>query len=118
MSDTTHHSNFGHIAYNGDIIEVAYFYGDNPSVRVCDSYKITKSYDIKRVLEMIHDNGGYKRLCKKTGYSRTFKSQYREWKAHNFLYKLGIFRMRTGSVDLDQNESKFRRFVYAILSIF
>ena len=51
-------------------------------------------------------------------YSRTTKSWINEWKAHNLLFKLGIERGRTRDVDLDDNESTFRRFCYVILSKF
>ena len=68
-------------------------------------------------LEYIHTKEGYKTLCE-SGYTRTIKSEYREWKAHNFLYRIGFMRSRTGSVDIDQNEPMWRRFIYAILSIF
>ena len=98
-------------------LDICLFYDDNPSVRVCDSYKYGKD-EILKILTELHANEYYKHFCKETGYSRTFRSQYREWKAHNLLYKFGIFPERTGSVDIDQNEPKWRRFVYAILSIF
>ena len=99
-------------------VEVGLFQYDNPSIRIVDSYRINKKEDIEHILKSIHESKYYEDFCKHTGYSRTFKSQYREWKAHNLLYKFGIFPMRTGSVDLDEGKSKFRRFVYAILSIF
>lgn len=48
---------------------------------------------------------------------RTVKSFLREWQAHNVLYKLGLFKARTRDTDLDNNESRFRRFCYFFLSI-
>lgn len=99
-------------------IDIGLFYNNNPSIRIVDSHRFTKSKDIKSILTVLHESMYYEHFCNETGYSRTLKSQYREWKAHNLLYKLGIFPKRTGSVDLDQNEPKWRRFVYAILSIF
>lgn len=98
-------------------LNVCLFYYDNPSVRVCDSYRYGKD-EILKILTELHANPYYERFCKEAGYSRTFDSQYREWKAHNLLYKFGIFPKRTRSVDIDQNESLFRRVVYAILSMF
>lgn len=97
-------------------LDVCLFYDDNPSVRVCDSYKYGKE-QIVEILTALHACPYYEHFCKNTGYSRTFESQYREWKAHNLLYKLKIFSTRTRSVDIDQKESKFRRFCYAILSL-
>lgn len=90
---------------------------DNPGFKVYDSYKITKKKQILAELERIHASFCYRDICFR-GYSRTLKSEYREWRAHNVLYKLGIARDRTRSVDIDKNEPKWRRFIYAILSIF
>lgn len=96
---------------------ISFSYGDNPCVSIKNSYLVTKNNDIKEVLEYIRGMDEYKKL-KDAGYTRTPDSEFQEWKGHNVLYKLGYKRSRTGSVDIDQNESKFRKFVYAILSIF
>ena len=50
-------------------------------------------------------------------YKRTNASWSREWEAHNLLYTLGIEKKRTGSVDLNEDESKTRRFGYFALSL-
>ena len=91
--------------------------GENPCIHIENSYLITRGIDIKDALVFIHTTKKYKEL-KASGYTRTLTSEYREWKAHNVLYRLGIERARTAHVDIAQNESKFRRFVYALLSIF
>ena len=49
-------------------------------------------------------------------YDRTNKSWVREWKAHNILFKWGIAPSKTKDVDLNENESLFKRFCYFILS--
>jgi len=92
-------------------------YGQNLCLHINNSYLIESKKDIKVMLTYIHNSRKYKRLQAR-GYTRTFESEYREWRAHNVLYKLGFKRDRTGSVDIDNNEPKWRRFVYAILSIF
>ena len=51
-------------------------------------------------------------------YTRTTDSWVQEWAAHNVLYNLGIAMERTGTVDLSENESKFRLFCYRFLAIF
>ena len=48
---------------------------------------------------------------------RTDCSLVSEWVAHNRLYKLGIERERTRSVDLDWPQSLKYRIAYAILGI-
>ena len=52
------------------------------------------------------------------GYTRTPKEQVDEWIAHNVMWSWGYKRNRTGSVDLNQNESKFRKIVYSIIAFF
>lgn len=97
-------------------IEVDFTTSDNPCLHIRNAYRVKKKL-IRLVLEYIHELDEYKRL-QEAGYTRTLKSEYREWRGHNVLYKLGYRRSRTGSVDIDQNEPKWRRVVYAILSIF
>ena len=98
-------------------IDVRFTMGNNPCLHIENSYRVRKSKHIRYMLEYIHGSVYYK-IMKENGYTRTLRSEYREWKAHNVLYRLGIFRERTGSVDIDQNESIWKRFAYAILSIF
>ena len=49
---------------------------------------------------------------------RTSLSYYREWKAHNILYKLGLFKEHTKDVDLNIDEPWYRRACYFIISQF
>jgi hypothetical protein len=96
---------------------ISFSYENNPCIHIKDSYLITRNEDIKAVLEYIRSLDEYKKL-REVGYTRTPTSEFQEWKGHNVLYKLGYQRSRTCSVDIDQNEPKWRRFVYAILSMF
>ena len=52
------------------------------------------------------------------GFTRTLKSQYEEWKAHNVLYKWGLFKSQMANVDINQGETPLRLFLYKILSLF
>ena len=52
------------------------------------------------------------------GYKRTDAAWVTEWKAQNVLYKWGFKKDRTGSVDLNEDESTIRLVGYAILSLF
>lgn len=98
-------------------IGVKFVYGDNPCLHIDNSYLITSGMEIKNILNYIRTLDGYKKL-QSCGYTRTPNSEYREWRGHNTLYRLGIRRNRTGSVDIDQNEPMWRRLIYAVLSIF
>ena len=46
---------------------------------------------------------------------RSLKSYIREWRAHNRLYTLGIFKSRTKDVDLNVHEKWYRRLGYFFL---
>ena len=84
-----------------------------------DSTKVTNSYlldedDIERVAAEI----AYSRSCKydwRCDYFRNEESYIREIKAHNRLYKLGLFKNHTIDTDLNENMTQFEKIVYAIL---
>lgn len=86
----------------------------NLSICVKNSYKIKYSDDIENLLKIICNNPAFSEF-KIAGYKRTLSSMRREWEAHNLLYKLGIFKTRTGSTDLDNNESFIRKAGYTVL---
>ena len=73
-----------------------------------DSYKIQKSERMYAILSW---------FIIKTGYQskRTIFSWIKEWKAHNRLYKLGIFKENTKDCDLEENEKLYRLIIYEIL---
>ena len=98
-------------------MEIKYSFYWPLSFQVKNSYLITSDEDIKQELQKIHQSHLYQELVR-LGFTRTFQSQYEEWKAHNFLYKIGFRRKRTASVDINQGESAFRLFMYKILSRF
>ena len=87
------------------------------NIHITNSYQVTNSKDIEQIIDMIMNKSCYKYLAA-AGFTRTKKSLIREWKAHNVLYRWGYEKERTGSVDFDQNESRFRRFCYFFLSWF
>ena len=91
--------------------------GTNPCLHIKDSWMVTDRKEQKFILTALRDCEEYQEL-QVSGYSRTLKSELREWRAHNFLWKMGIAKRRTKDTDIDQNETLFARFVYAILSIF
>lgn len=76
---------------------------------IVDSYKIT---DRKTMEDFVKEN-----LSGEPFNCRSIKSYVREWRAHNLLYKWKIKIESSKDVDLDINESKWRRFCYFILSL-
>ena len=97
--------------------EVVFSSADSKSLNICvkNSYKIKYSDDIENLLKIINNNPTFIEF-KIAGYKRTLSSMRREWEAHNLLYKLGIFKTRTGSTDLENNESFILKAGYAVLS--
>ena len=87
------------------------------NIHITNSYQVTNSKDIEQIIDMIMNKSCYKYLAA-AGYTRTKESLIREWKAHNVLYRWGVAKERTGSVDLNQNENIFRRITYFFLSWF
>lgn len=79
-----------------------------------DSFRIESKKDMIKVIKLIEDNSTYNDAI----YKRTIKSIIREWRTHNLLYSLGIQQKRTRSVDLEINQSKLLKVLYAIGSVF
>ena len=47
--------------------------------------------------------------------TRTYESYVREWKGHNRLYKLHLFRSHTKDVDLNENNSVIEELIWLII---
>lgn len=83
------------------------------NVHIVDSYKIKKKADMNGIVKAIRTE------AKKQGftYKRSNSSWVTEWRAHNYMYECGTERSRTGSVDLNENESKWKLLSYALMSL-
>ena len=87
----------------------------NLNIRVENSYLFHSKNAIKIGVEYIISLPEFQKI-RNAGFTRTEKSMINEWIAHNFLYYKGYQKNRTGSVDIDQAEPRWRRFVYWILA--
>lgn len=97
------------VKINDTNITVSFFKGN---ILIENSYQIKNDKDKEQLLDAVINSNEYI-----TGnYSRTKTSYLREWKAHNTLYEWGISPERTGSVDLNDDESLLRRICYFFLS--
>ena len=78
---------------------------------IINSYKLT-NYEIKNVVvpEII-----YYRLKKYLPVNRTNKSYEREIKAHNRLYKLGLYKDHTKDCNLEESIKWYYELLYLIL---
>lgn len=82
------------------------------NVRIVDSYKISKRADMNAIVKLIRAEAlklGYK-------YRRSTSSWVTEWRAHNYMYDKGIERARSASVDLNENESRWKLVSYILMS--
>ena len=83
----------------------------NDNIKIYDSYKTTDEKDMAMILSIISIYPQYH-------LTRNRKELIDEWKFHNLLYNLHLFRSHTKDTDLDENESKFRKLVYKIVGKF
>lgn len=98
------------LIHNDRAIEYAF---NKNNVHIKDSYLITNKEDMRVILGEIRLEAA--RQCH--FYDRNTNSWLNEWCAHNRLYKLGIAKKRTGSVDFCETEHWLKRFAYTILAI-
>ena len=89
---------------------VVSFFATKNNVHIVDSYKITKKSDMNAIVKLIRAE------AKKLGfaYKRSNDSWVTEWRAHNYMYDHRIQRSRTGSVDLNDCESRIVLAGYAV----
>ena len=73
-----------------------------------DSYQYTE-YSLN-VMTIIRE-----RHLRSLPVTRTFESYVREWRGHNRLYKLHLFRKHTKDVDLEEPQRLFWRIVWGII---
>lgn len=80
-------------------------------VRILNPRKAKSEEFMKSVLEEFKFRTGF--VSK-----RSMNSWVREWKAHNRLYKMGLFKEHTIDCDLEENEKWYRLIAYWILGRF
>lgn len=86
------------------------------NIHIKDSYKIAKKEDMIRFLskiqaEYITDHSDY------FFFHIPFRCMIQEWRTHNLLYSLHLFRSHTKDVDLNKNKW-YMRLLYNLVSIF
>ena len=91
-----------------DKIKISY---SEENTHVENSYLIDTKEEINfEVMNIIRE-----RQYEKKPVTRTFDSYAREWKGHNNLFKLGLFKSHTKDVDLNENNSKLEELAWLIL---
>lgn len=78
-----------------------------------NSYRLESRKDMKEFLNLVRKDCPFDFAI----YRRTIKDMIREWRTHNLLYSLGIKKDRTKTVDLEVDQSKLYKFLYAVGSL-
>ena len=84
------------------------------NIHIENSFCVPKRKDMISILNQIRKDAEIIGIT----YKRSNREWVAEWRAHNLLYELDIEKDRTGSVDLDESETPFRKIIYGILSFF
>lgn len=88
-------------------VDILGFQHSDTVVTIYDSYMIPER-DMGNILYEFKKTTGYNS-------KRSIKSWVREWKAHNRLYKLGLFRSHTKDCDLEEHEAWWKLLIYNII---
>lgn len=86
-------------------VEIEY---DDANVRIKNSYKVRNKEYMKLILTQFRVRTGFES-------KRSIDSWLKEWKSHNRLYRLGLFRSHTADCDLEENEKLYRLIMYEII---
>lgn len=81
---------------------------NSKNIRIVDSYKINDKSRMNYILNCFLDKTNFKS-------KRTIASWIKEWKAHNRLYKLGLYKSHTKDCDLEECEKLHRLLAYQII---
>lgn len=80
---------------------------------IYDSYKIHSIDEMKFILNRIKEQFPNSSINK-----RSIFSLINEWRTHNLLHRLGVYKSRTKDVDLDINQPIIFKIGYFIGSLF
>ena len=84
---------------------------DNTHIQ--DSYQIKLRKSMENEVEFIKQA----RKIRKYPVTRTTNSYVREWKGHNRLYRMGLFKSHTKDCDLEENISLFKELIWMVLGL-
>ena len=97
--------------YEGSYLHIQY---NKQNIHIEDSYRVKSKRDMQRILSIVE----YASYNRGIFYARSQSSWIREWKAHNFLYKINYKREQVKNVDLNESEPLSKRIGYFFLSLF
>ena len=80
------------------------------NIKIINSYRINNKKEMKEILTEIFERDPYKDVR-----TRKIDESILEWKTHNILYNLHLFRTHTIDCDITENEQLHRMIIYQIL---
>ena len=84
------------------------------TTRIVDSCKVKSKEDMRAFLQALRDEVGPEMAVNQ----RDIESQIREWRSHNFFYRIHVFRSRTKDVDLEVKQTWYRELFCRVVSFF
>ena len=84
------------------------------STHIEDSYLLKSKDEIRAYLMKLRDIGSEEMAVNQ----RDLESQVREWRSHNFFYRMHVFRSRTKDVDLELKQTWYRELFCRVVSFF
>ena len=84
------------------------------NTHIMDSCEVKSKEDMRAFLQALRDKVPEEMAVNQ----RDMDSQIREWRSHNFFYKMHVFRSRTKDVDLELKQSWYRELFCRLVSFF
>lgn len=84
------------------------------NTHICDSYLIKSKTAMRAYLLALREKVSPEMAVNK----RDLESQLREWRSHNFFYRIHVFRSRTKDVDLELKQAWYRELFCRVVNFF
>ncbi|MBR1514282.1 MAG: hypothetical protein IJ622_08335 [Bacteroidales bacterium] len=96
------------------MIDTSYAKTTPTNTHIVDSCTMRTKEDMRHFLAQLRDEVPPEMAVSQ----RDIESQVREWRSHNFFYKIHVFRSRTRDVDLELKQAWWRELFCRVVSFF
>ncbi len=80
-------------------------------ITIYDSYKVTSAKDMRSIIDYI-----YSKYLSERNHNRRKFDMVNEWRTHNLIYALGMFREHTKDVNFEYRQCLILKIIYCIFS--
>ena len=84
------------------------------NTHIMDSCEVKSKEDMRAFLQALREDVPDEMAVTQ----RDIESQVREWRSHNFFYRIHVFRSRTKDVDLELKQTWYRELFCRVVSFF